>query len=143
MKFNENQITTYGLTHAILRAVGAKAYIYRNYLIWALSKATEGKPLEDVLRDLIIAHVETSSNGFSILSTSAHGTSITYGELNTEGLTVAGIHQVFDLLYRRCRQAAEYLGEGATDQQIADLVMTVLYPRKRFILRHQNIRGVL
>ena len=126
-----------------MAAVGAKAYIYRNFLTWALSKATGEKPLEEVLRDLIIAHVETTSNGFSILSTSAHGTSVTYGALDTGGLSVEGVHQVFDLLYRRCRQASAYLGEEATDQEIAELMMTVLYPRNQFIMRHENIRGVL
>ena len=112
-------------------------------MIWALDKVTEETRLVPLLKSLLIAQVEITKDGSVILSTSAHGTSITYNDLKADGCSVEDVKEILELLWRRCKQAAAYLGENATDEEIVDLVMPVLYPRNKTIMRHQNIRGNL
>ena len=97
----------------------------------------------DFLLSCLVGQVEITREGTVILSTSAHGTSITYNDLKSDGCSVEDVKQIFELLWRRCKQAAAYLGDGATDQDIADLVMTALFPRNKTIMTHQHIRGNL
>ena len=123
--------------------MAAKAYNYRAFLIWALSKCTEEQHLVDFLLSCLTGQVEITREGSVILSTSAHGTSITYSDLKSAGCSVEDVKEIFELLWRRCKQAAAHLGADATDQQIADLVMTALFPRNKTIMTHQHIRGNL
>lgn len=114
----------------------------RNYLRWALSKTSETKSLQVVLNDLIVANVENTSNGFSIIGTSANGTSINYGVLSQSGgLSTSDIQKIFDWLYMRCQQAIVFLNDPeATNEQIAAKIQEAIVSRDRWVIDYSQVR---
>ena len=118
----------------------------RAYLLWVESKIPTDGCIIDVLKSLVSSQIESTSTGFAILGTSAHGTSINYGSLkDSGGLNVNQILWIFDYLLQRCLQAKKALeakGLPVTNEAIIELVLQTIILPHSLALKHDHPRGI-